>query len=166
MAKRKAKDSLDANATLLASNRKAGFDYELGDRFEAGLVLLGSEIKSIRQRLVGITEAWVAVRDNQAYVEGMRVQILQHAAFGHTSETRSRKLLLHRKEITTLRNAIERGGMTVVATRLYLRDGRAKLEIAIARGKKAFDKREAIKDRDAQRDAQREIAKRQLTHSK
>lgn len=160
MARRKTKDSEDPGVVLIAFNRKAGFDYELQQRFEAGLVLIGSEIKAIRQRAAGITDAWVTVRDNEAFIEGMRINLLQHAAFGHTQETRSRKLLLHRKEIQTLKNSIERDGMTVVVTRLYLRNGKAKVQIAIAKGKKTVDKRNVIKNREAEREAQAMLRQR------
>ncbi|HPB95287.1 MAG TPA: SsrA-binding protein SmpB [Polyangiaceae bacterium] len=154
MAKPSKKENLEPGMTLIATNRRASFDYELGERFEAGLVLLGSEVKSLRSRAVGISEAWASIVQGEAYIEGMRISILDHAAYGHTQERRSRKLLLHRKEILALEKAIDRGGMTVVATRLYFRNGKAKIELAIARGKRKTDKREAIKDRDAAREAQ------------
>jgi SsrA-binding protein len=153
MARHKQKDKLEPGVTLVATNRRAGFDYELGDRFEAGLVLLGSEVKSLRSRAAGIAEAWASIVNGEAFLEGMRISVLDHAAYGHTNERRTRKLLLHHKEIVALQNAIDRGGMTVVATKLYFRNGKAKVELAIARGKKKTDKREAIKDRDAEREA-------------
>ncbi len=160
MARRKQKDSLEPGVTLIATNRKASFDFELGERYEAGLVLIGSEVKSLRNRAAGITEAWASIHNGEAFIEGMRISVLDHAAYGHLNERRSRKLLLHRKEIDVLRNAIDRGGMTVVATRLYFRNGKAKIELAIARGRKKADKREAIKDRDAERDARAELRRR------
>jgi len=153
MARRKQKDTLEPGMKLIATNRRASFDFELGDRYEAGLVLLGSEVKSLRNRAAGIAEAWATIRNGEAFIEGMRISVLDHAAYGHTNERRPRKLLLNRREIEALRNAIERGGLTVVATRLYFRDGKAKVELAIARGKKKTDKRQAIKDRDADREA-------------
>ncbi len=153
MARQKQKDKLEPGVTLVATNRRASFDYELGDRFEAGLVLLGSEVKSLRSRAAGIAEAWASVVNGEAFLEGMRISVLDHAAYGHTNERRTRKLLLHHKEIAAIQNAIDRGGMTVVATKLYFRNGKAKVELAIARGKKKTDKREAIKDRDAEREA-------------
>ncbi len=153
MGRHKQKDKLEPGVTLVATNRRAGFDYELGDRFEAGLVLLGSEVKSLRSRAAGIAEAWASVINGEVFLEGMRISVLDHAAYGHTNERRTRKLLLHHKEIVALQNAIDRGGMTVVATKLYFRNGKAKVELAIARGKKKTDKREAIKDRDAEREA-------------
>jgi len=142
---------------LIASNRRAGFDYELTDRFEAGLVLIGSEVKSLRHRNVHIAEAWATVRNGEAFVEGMRIGALQHAAFGH-KEDRVRKLLLHRKEIDRIGEAIERKGLTVVVTRMYFRGGHAKVELALAKGKSRSDKREAIKSRDAEREARAAMA--------
>ena len=153
MTRPKHKATAKPGTKLIASNRRASFDYALEERFEAGLVLIGSEVKSLRNRAAGITEAWACVINGEAFLEGMRISLLNHAAFGHTSERRSRKLLLHRKEITKIQSAIERGGMTVVATKVYFRHGKAKVELAIAKGKKTTDKRANIKERDAERDA-------------
>lgn len=141
---------------LIATNRRAAFDYELTEKFEAGLVLIGSEVKSLRHRSVNIAEAWAAIRNGEAFVEGMRIGVLLHAAFGH-KEDRNRKLLLHRREIVQLQEAIDRKGLTVVVTRLYFRDGHAKVELALAKGRSKGDKREAIKSRDAKREAQAAI---------
>ncbi|MCL2825759.1 MAG: SsrA-binding protein SmpB [Polyangiaceae bacterium] len=152
MAPRKKKETNKSDTKPIATNRKASFDYELGDRFEAGLVLVGSEVKSLRSRTAGITEAWACVRSGEAFLEGMRISILDHAAYGHTSERRARKLLLHRKEIRTIQSAIDRDGMTVVATKVYFRNGKAKVQLALASGKRKADKRETIKQRDAERD--------------
>ena len=160
MARRKHKETVEPGVKLIATNRRASFDYELGERYEAGLVLLGSEVKSLRNRAAGIGEAWAAIRNGEAFLEGMRISVLDHAAYGHTNERRTRKLLLNRREIEALRNAIERGGLTVVATKLYFRDGKAKVELAIARGKKMADKRQAIKDRDAEREARAAMNRR------
>jgi SsrA-binding protein len=142
----------DPDVQGIAVNRRASFDYELGTRYEAGVSLMGSEVKSLRARAANISEAWVAVRGSEAFVEGLRIPSLEHAAFGH-AEKRTRKLLLHRKEIETLQNEIERKGLTVIVTRIYFRKGRVKVELAVARGKRAHDKREAIKGREAEREA-------------
>ena len=160
MARRKQKKTDAPGELVVATNRRASFDYALGDRFEAGLVLLGSEVKSLRNRAAGITEAWACISHGEAFLEGMRVSVLDHAAYGHTSERRSRKLLLHRKEIATLQRATERDGMTVVATKLYFRNGMVKVELAIASGKKVTDKREAIKNHDAEREARIAVRER------
>ncbi len=138
---------------LLATNRRAKFDYELGDKFESGLVLIGSEARSLRETAPGLGESWVDVdRNGEVWVMGMRIAPMKHAAFGH-GELRPRKLLMHRAEIDKLRAAVEREGMTVVPTKVYFKGGRAKLEVAVARGKKTYDKRATIKARDADREA-------------
>ena len=157
MAKRKKEKKLPSDVQLIATNRRASFDYELSDRFEAGLVLVGSEVKSLRNRNASISEAWATTKNGEAFIEGMRIGVLKHAAFGHAKEKRSRKLLLHREEIQRLQKAIERQGMTLVVTQLYFRRGKAKVEIALARGKRAADKRQSIKERDAAREARAAI---------
>lgn len=137
---------------IIAQNRRASFDYELGERIEAGLVLIGSEVKSLRNRSANLTDAWATVRNGEAFLEGLRIPLLAHAAFAH-KEDRTRKLLLHRKEIEKLQADIERKGMTVIVTKLYFRHGTAKVELALARGKQKADKREAIKSREADLEA-------------
>ena len=142
---------------LIARNRRARFDYELGDRYEAGLVLIGSEAKSLRSNGADLSDAWVDVDwHGEAWVRGMRIPVVEHAAFGH-KEQRDRKLLLHKDEILRLRAGVERGGMTIIATRCYYRNQRVKLEVALARGKRKYDKRQAIRERDAAREAEQAI---------
>ncbi|MBM4364309.1 MAG: SsrA-binding protein SmpB [Deltaproteobacteria bacterium] len=148
MAKAKTKDSAN-----VAVNRRAGFDYDLGDRYEAGLSLIGSEVRSLRVQGADVSAAWVDLDPRgEAWVRDMRIPHLNHAAFGH-AETRARKLLLHRAELDTLRGAIERDGMTLIVTRCYFKDGRAKIEFALARGRKKVDKRGAIRERETEREA-------------
>lgn len=143
---------LDPDVKNIAVNRRAGFDYEIGKRFEAGLVLTGSEVKSLRNAAANISEAWAIIRGDEAFVEGMRIPVLKHAAFVH-AETRVRKLLLHLREIQELQTEIDRKGMTVVITRIYFRKGLVKVELAVARGRRDQDKRQAIKGREAEREA-------------
>jgi SsrA-binding protein len=137
----------------VARNRRASFDYELGDRYEAGMVLMGSEARSLRERAPDLADAWVDVQGGEAWVKGLRIPRLDHAAFGHEEETRKRKLLLHKKEIDALQNAAARERMTIVVTKLYFKDGRAKLEVALGKGKREYDKRQTVKARDADREA-------------
>lgn len=137
----------------IAKNRRARFDYELGERFEAGLALMGSEVKMLRMGHADLSDAYVTVASGEAFVRGMNIPELTNAAFGHAAK-RPRKLLLHGREIAQLQRGIEREGMTAVAVRLYFRNGRAKLEIALAKGKKLVDKRRAIKEREAAREAE------------
>jgi SsrA-binding protein len=142
-----------AGDRLVAKNRRAYFDYEVGETFEAGLALVGSEVRSLREGGANLTDAWVDIdQRGQAWVKGMRIPPLDHAAFGH-EERRTRKLLLHAHEIDQLRGAIDREGMTLIVTKCYFKHNRAKLEFAVARGKKKYDKRQALKDREATREA-------------
>jgi SsrA-binding protein len=155
MADLKAKDG-----GVVAVNRRAHFDYELGERLEAGLRLLGSEARSLRQSGADVSTAWVSIDGRgEAWVKDMRIAVLPHAAFGH-EEKRPRKLLLHRAEIDRLRGSTERDGLTLVVTRCHFKDGRAKLEIAVARGKKKHDKRHSLRERQATREALQSIRRR------
>ena len=142
---------------VLATNRKATFEYFLLEKFEAGLALQGSEIKSIRAGQISIQESYVDIENGeQAWlVEAHIAPYAQASRFNHEPRRR-RRLLLHKKQIRELWNNIRIKGMTVVPTRVYLRNGRAKIEIALAKGKKAYDKRETIAKRDAARSAERE----------
>ncbi len=142
---------------VVANNRKASFEYFLLERFEAGLVLQGSEIKSIRAGQMSIQESYVdIVNGEEAWlIEANIAPYVQANRFNHDPK-RKRKLLLHKKQIRELWNNIRIKGMTVVPLRVYLKDGRAKIEIALAKGKKAYDKRATIAKRDEARSAERE----------
>jgi len=142
---------------LVSRNRRAQFDYELGERFEAGLVLIGSEARSLREHSADLRDAWVDIDTrSEAWVKGLKIPEMSHAAFGH-EEKRPRKLLLHADQIRRLRVKLEADGMTVVVTQCYFKQGRAKLEIALARGKKKYDKRRTLREREATREAQAAI---------
>lgn len=145
------------NIKVLATNRKASFEYFLMEKFEAGLVLQGSEIKSIRAGQISIQESFVDVPNGQeAWLVEAHIAPYEQAGthFNHEPK-RKRKLLLHKKQIREIWNEIRIKGMTVVPTRVYLKDGRAKIEIALAKGKKAYDKRATIAKRDEARDNER-----------
>jgi SsrA-binding protein len=138
---------------VISTNRRARFDYDLFDSYEAGISLIGSEARSLRERSADLTDAWVDVTANfQAFVKGMRIPELAHAAFAH-EERRPRRLLLHGAEIERLKAAVERDGMTIVVTKCYFKAGRVKLEVRLAKGRKRYDKRHAIKSREAEREA-------------
>jgi SsrA-binding protein len=141
---------------VVATNRKAGFQYFLLDRFEAGLALMGSEIKSIRAGQMSLAEAYVDVENgrNAWLIEAHIAPYIQANRFNHDPK-RKRRLLLHKRQIRELWNAVRMKGMTIVPTRVYLKDGRAKVEIALARGKKAYDKRAVIARRDQARERDR-----------
>lgn len=142
---------------VVATNRKAGFEYFLLDKFEAGLALQGSEIKSIRAGQISIQESYVDIENGQQawLVEAHIAPYEQANRFNHDPR-RKRRLLLHKKEIRKLWDNVRIKGMTIVPTRVYLKNGRAKIEIALAKGKKAYDKRATIAKRDEARSAERE----------
>ena len=146
------------NFKVVATNRKAGFEYFLFERFEAGLALKGSEIKSIRVGQISLAESYIRVDENQAWlIEAHVAPYIQANRFNHDPK-RPRRLLLHRKEIREMWDAVRQKGVTIVPVRVYLKNSRAKIEIAIAKGKKLHDKREAIARRDAEREMDREAS--------
>jgi SsrA-binding protein len=137
----------------IAVNRRATFDYELEERFEAGLELTGTEVKILRAGKADLTDGYVTVSgQNEAWVRGLNIPVLQGSPYSHEGK-RPRKLLLHKKEIEKLKRSVEREGMTVTVTKIYFKGGRAKIEIALARGKKNYDKRQSVKTKDADREA-------------
>ncbi len=142
---------------VVATNRKAGFEYFLLDKFEAGLALQGSEIKSIRAGQMSIQESYVEIENGQqAYLVEAHIAPYEQANRFNHDPRRKRRLLLHKKEIRKLWDNVRMKGMTIVPTRVYLKNGRAKIEIALAKGRKAYDKRAAIAKRDEARSAERE----------
>lgn len=141
-------------------NRKAGHDYHILRTLEAGIALLGTEIKSVREGRVSIREAYVRPQGGELWLVGAHIAHYPPAGKSQHDPTRSRKLLVHRREMVDLAFEIQTGGGTIVPLRLYLKNGKAKLEIAVARGKKAYDKREAIAKRDAERQMQRAVRRR------
>lgn len=142
---------------IVANNRKASFEYTLLETFEAGLVLHGSEIKSVRAGQVSIQEAYVDVENGQNawLIESHIAPYEQAGKFYNHEPKRKRRLLLHKKQIRELWNNVRIKGMTIVPIKIYLKDGRAKIEIALAKGKKAYDKRATIAKRDEARDKER-----------
>ena len=142
----------------IAENRKARHDYHLLERFEAGIVLTGSEVKSLRQGQVSLQQAYADVREGEAWLIGAHIDTYDQAGIQNHEPERDRKLLLHREQIDELLGKTKSKGLTIVPLRLYLSRGRAKLELGLARGKAHHDRRREIADRDAQRDIQRELA--------
>jgi len=140
---------------VIARNKKATFNYFIEEKFEAGIALKGTEIKSIRAGKVSIRDAYVRVRNGQAFIVNMHIaKYTEGNQFNH-EETRTRKLLLHKKEIIKLHNAMQLERKTIVATQVYLKEGLAKLEIATATGKKLYDKRHSLKEKDQNRRLQK-----------
>ena len=141
---------------LVAQNRRANFDYEIEDKFTAGLQLTGTEVKSLRMGHANINDAYGIEKNGELYISNMFIAEYANKGYESHAEKRDRKLLLNRKEIIKIINELSRKGSTLVAIRLFFNDkGLAKLEIGLGRGKKLYDKRETIKERDWNREKQR-----------
>jgi SsrA-binding protein len=141
----------------VARNKKALHDYHIVDTYEAGIVLAGPEVKSIRAGKVSLNEAFARVDGNEAWLYGLHISPYDPASRWNVDPTRERKLLLHRREIRRLIGATQQEGFTLVPLELYLKEGRVKVGIALARGKKNYDKRDDMKKRDAEREIQRAV---------
>ena len=141
----------------VATNRQARYRYELLDKWEAGLMLTGTEAKSLREGKVQLKDGYAAVKDGEVWLHNVHIPPYGPAARENHDPDRSRKLLLHRREIERLSGQSRERGLTIVPTRLYFSDGRAKVEIALARGKDVGDKRQAIKERELKREMDRAI---------
>ena len=141
-------------------NRRARFEYEFLERFEAGIQLTGTEIKSVRTGQISLNEAYARVRDGELWLFGMHVPPYKQGSFSNHEPTRPRKLLMHRAEIDRLGAKVAEKGYTIVPTRLYFKRGRVKIDVALARGKKLWDRRRDVKDREAAREIAREVRSR------
>ncbi len=140
---------------VVASNRRAKFDYEILDTYEAGLVLLGSEVKSLRDGKASINEAYASERHGELWLESMNIPPYTFAREGGHEPTRPRKLLLHKREIKRIGEKLREQSLSLVPTRVYFSNGRAKVELALGRGKRTLDKRQSIKKREQQREMDR-----------
>jgi SsrA-binding protein len=145
---------------LIADNRRARHDYQLLDRFECGIVLTGTEVKSLRDGRVTLAQSHAEVREGEAWLIGAEIAVYEQGNRANHDPTRPRKLLMHRREIERLYAQVREKGLTLVPTRLYFKDGRVKVEIAIARGKDVRDKRRTVADRDAKRQLERALKER------
>ncbi len=143
--------------STIAQNRRARHDYEILERFEAGIALTGTEIKSVREHRVQIVGAYARVRDGEVWVQDMHIAPYSHSGYTHHDPRRDRKLLLHRREIRRLRELLEEKGLTLIPLSLYMKRGKAKLELGVARGRKHYDRREAIKEREQSREMARAV---------
>jgi SsrA-binding protein len=141
----------------IAENRRARHDYQLLERVEAGLVLTGTEVKSLRDGRVTLAHAFADIREGEAWLHGVEIATYDHGNRANHEPTRPRKLLLHRREIDSLYGKVREKGLTIVPTRLYFKDGRAKIELAVARGKEQRDKRRDVAERDARRQMERAV---------
>ena len=144
----------------VATNRRARHDYAIEETYEAGMVLTGPEVKSLRSGRASLTDAYARVKDHELWVENLHIPPYEMADSRRYEAKRPRKLLLHRREIDSLKGKVQEKGLTLVPTRLYFKNGRAKVELAVARGKDVRDKRRDIADRDAQRQIERALKSR------
>ena len=146
-----------AKSKVQVSNRRASFDYEFLETYTAGICLVGTEIKSIRAGKVSLQDAFCYFVDGELYVKGMNIALYHWGSWGQHEPARDRKLLLNRKELRHLAQAVKTKGLTIVAVKLFVSDnGYAKLVIALAKGKKEYDKRQSIKDKDLRRELERQ----------
>jgi SsrA-binding protein len=141
---------------MIADNRKARHDYHIIDRFEAGMVLTGTEVKSLRQGKANLKDSYARIKKGELFVLQMHISPYSFAYYGNHDPLRPRKLLLHKYEIRQLYGKLNERGFTLVPLRLYFRDGKVKMELALAKGKLKYDKRETIRRRDEQRDLERQ----------
>src|SRR5438034_4107969 len=141
----------------IANNRRARHDYEILETIEAGLVLRGTEVKSLRGSHVTFKDAFATIRNNEAWLVGCHINPYSHGTDANHEPERDRKLLLHRKEISRLTGKVAERGLTLIPMRLYFKSGRAKLEIGLARGKKLHDKRSALRERETKREMEKAV---------
>lgn len=145
---------------LIASNKKAFHEYFVLEKFEAGLVLTGTEVKSLREGRINLKDSYILFKDGEAYLFGCHISPYSHGNIQNHDPERTRKLLLHRREIEKLNSRVVEKGLTVVPIRVYFKGGRVKIEIAVVRGKQLFDKRETEKRKEAEREAAAAIKER------
>ncbi len=145
---------------IIANNKKARFEYFIEEVFEAGIVLKGTEVKSIRRGKVSIKESYCLLKNGELFIFGMHISPYEHGNRYNVDPLRTRKLLLHKKQINKLIGATKEKGFTIVPLSLYLKDGLVKLEIALAKGKKIYDKRDSIAKKDAERRIRRAVKER------
>lgn len=154
------KPERDGARKVVASNRKARHDYTIGDVYEAGLVLQGTEVKSLRLGRASLIDGFASVEGGEAYLENVHIPEYTEGTWTNHEPRRKRKLLLHSAEIVKLANATTEAGYTLVPLQVYFKDGRAKVEIAVARGKRDYDKRYALREKQDAREAQRAMSHR------
>lgn len=145
---------------LVAQNRKARHDYSIEDIFEAGLVLSGTEVKSLRAGRASLVDGYAVVKDGEVWLHGVHIPAYTEGTWNNHEPRRVRKLLLHHREIAKLIKETRDGGLTMIPLSLYFKDGYAKVELALARGRKSYDKRHAMAERDAKRESDRAMGRR------
>jgi SsrA-binding protein len=150
----------ESGRKLVAQNRKARHDYSILDTYEAGVVLTGTEVKSLRAGRVSLVDAYASIKDGEVWLHGVHIPEYAEGTWTNHEPRRDRKLLLHRDEINRLIGKTRESGLTLVPLQVYFRDGKVKIEIALARGKRAYDKRDALARRDAKREIDRALGRR------
>lgn len=154
------KKKVDPNTKTVATNRRARHDYEILDTYEAGMVLEGSEVKSLRDGRANIKDSFAHVKDGEVWVVGLYIAPYSFSRGGGHDPERTRKLLLNRREIDRIAGQLAEKGLTLIPLRLYFRDGRAKVELGLARGRRTVDKRHAIREREQKREMERAVRRR------
>ena len=142
---------------VVATNRKATYNYKIIEKYESGIVLSGTEVKSIRNNKVSVKEAYVRIIRNELYLIGMNISDYENSGYSNHNPTSDRKLLMHKREILKIKKLVEEKGRTLVPLRLYFKDGKAKLEFGLGQGKKIWDKRHDIKNKETKRRIDRNI---------
>ncbi len=148
------------NEKIIATNRKAYHEFFILEKYEAGIELLGSEVKSLREGSGNLKEGYVVIRDGNAILVGVRISPYSHTGFVGHDPLRDRQLLLQKKQILKLARKVAEKGLTLIPLRMYFKDGWAKVEIGLAKGKRHYDKKDSIKKRDIKRETEREVRKR------
>ncbi|MBT3300184.1 MAG: SsrA-binding protein SmpB [Candidatus Marinimicrobia bacterium] len=144
---------------IISTNRKAYHEFHILESYEAGMVLVGSEVKSLREGTASLKEAYIVIRKGEVFLIGAHIRAYSHTGFSGHESVRNRKLLLHKKEIGKIHSKLAEKGLTAVPLKLYFKKGRVKIEFALAKGKKLHDKRDAKKQKDIKREMQREMGK-------
>jgi len=157
---KKGKSTLGRDGSIIASNRKARHEFHILDTYEAGIALVGTEVKSMREGKASLVDAFATIDDGEVWLRGLHIPEYSHGSWTNHAPKRARKLLLHRREIDTLIGKVRDGNATLVPLSLYFVGGRVKVELAVARGKQAHDKRQDIARRTAEREAVRELGRK------
>jgi SsrA-binding protein len=151
---------MSKNIEIISNNRKAFHSYTIIDKYEAGMILLGSEVKSLREKKLNLKDSFVSIKDDKVLLIGAHISSYSHTGFSGHSPTRNRELLLHKNEMIRLRNVVAQKGLTIVPLKAYFKSGIAKIEFATAKGKKTYQKKDALKMKDLDREARREMSEK------
>tara|TARA_B100000959_G_scaffold276554_1_gene331447 strand:- start:1722 stop:2177 length:456 start_codon:yes stop_codon:yes gene_type:complete len=151
---------MSKNIEIISNNRKAFHSYTIIDKYEAGMILLGSEVKSLREKKLNLKDSFVSIKDDKVLLIGAHISSYSHTGFSGHSPTRNRELLLHKNEMIRLRNVVAQKGLTIVPLKAYFKNGIAKIQFATAKGKKIYQKKDALKMKDLDREARREMSEK------